>query len=141
MNALTRRERFEDLLPDLFRRFSPPSLFANGDSPAEIRIDVSENDKAYEVRAEVPGVKKEDIRVSVDGNFVSISTEVKTEKEDKSDGGRVLVKETYVGSASRGFSLAHEIEEKDVVARLEDGVLKLTLPNRTNASTHRIAVQ
>jgi HSP20 family protein len=77
----------------------------------------------------------------IDGNFVSISTEVKTEKEDKSDGGRVLVKETYVGSASRGFSLAHEIEEKDVVARLEDGVLKLTLPKRTNASTHRIAVQ
>ncbi len=140
MTALTRRERFEDLLPDFFRRFSQPSLFEEG-RPSEIKIDVTENDKDYQVHAEIPGAKKEDISVSVDGNFVSISAEVRRETESKSDGGRVLVKETYAGSASRGFTLAHEIDEKAVSAKLEDGVLKLTLPKRNNGSTHRITVQ
>ncbi|MGM9488174.1 Hsp20/alpha crystallin family protein [Ideonella sp. YS5] len=140
MTALTRRERFEDLLPDFFRRFGQPSVF-NEQVPGDIKIDVTETDKDYRVRAEIPGAKKDDIRVSVEGNYVSISAEVKKEKEEKSDGGRVLVKETYVGSSSRGFSLAHEIDEKQVVAKLEDGVLKLTLPKRSDASSHQIAIQ
>jgi len=71
---------------------------------------------------------------------LSISTEVKKEKEEKS-GGRVLVKETYFGSASRGFSLPNEIDDKSVVAKLEDGVLKLTLPKRDSAVARSIAIQ
>ncbi|MGM9488233.1 Hsp20/alpha crystallin family protein [Ideonella sp. YS5] len=140
MTALTRRERFEDLLPDFFRRFGQPSAFTE-QVPGDIKIDVTETDKDYRVRAEIPGAKKDDIRVSLEGNYVSISAEVKKEKEEKSDGGRVLVKETYVGRSSRGFSLAHEIDEKQVVAKLEDGVLKLTLPKRSDASSHQIAIQ
>lgn len=107
-----------------------------------VRIDVTENDKDYQVRAEMPGVKKEDIRVSVDGNFVSISTEVKKEKEEKEDKtGRLLVREMYYGSASRGFSLPTEIDAKAVDAKLEDGVLKLTLPKREGAGSRTITVQ
>src|SRR5664280_3587546 len=108
MNALTRLERLEDFMPDFFHRISRP--FALGETIAgDIRIDVTENDKDYEVRAEIPGAKKDDIRVSVDGNFVSISAEVRKVKEEKS-AGRTLIKESYYGSASRGFSLAHEID-------------------------------
>jgi HSP20 family protein len=139
MNALTRFDRLDDLFPDLFRRFARPlSLYEN--APADIRIDVTENDKDYQVRAEIPGAKKEDIRVTVDGSFVSISAEVKKEKEEKS-GGRVILKETYHGGASRGFSLAHEIDSKAVVAKLDDGILKLTLPKREGAAARAIAVQ
>jgi HSP20 family protein len=115
-------------------------LQLSGEMPADIRIDVTENDKDYSVRAEIPGAKKEDIRVSVDGNFVSIAAEVRKEKEEKS-GGRVLVRETYYGSASRGFSLAHEIDAQKVVAKLEDGVLKLTLPKREGSASRSITVQ
>jgi HSP20 family protein len=140
MNALTRRDRFDDLLPEFFRRFARPLQLAD-DMPGEIKIDVTENDKDYEVRAEVPGAKKEDIRVTVDGNFVSISAESRKEKEDKSKGGRVIVTETYYGNVSRGFSLGSEIDDKAVVAKLEDGVLKLTLPKREGASTRTIAIQ
>lgn len=139
MNALTRLERLDDLFPDLFRRLSRP-LQTPTDAPGEIRLDITENDKDYQVRAEIPGAKKEDIRVTVDGNFVSISAEVRKEKEEKS-GGRVLVKETYIGSASRGFSLAHEIDDKAVVAKLDNGVLKLTLPKRDGIGARSIAVQ
>ncbi|MBT9504323.1 MAG: Hsp20/alpha crystallin family protein [Burkholderiaceae bacterium] len=139
MNALTRLERLDDMFPELFRRLGRP-LQLSADGPGDIRIDVTENDKDYQVRAEIPGAKKEDIRVSVDGNYVSISAEVKKEKEEKS-AGRVLLKETYFGSVSRGFSLAHEIDDKEVVAKLEDGVLKLTLPKREGARARAITVQ
>jgi len=110
------------------------------ETPGEIRIDVTEKEKSYEVRAEIPGAKKEDIRVKVEGNFVSISAEVRKDKEEKS-AGRVVLKETYYGSASRGFSLAHEIDAKAVVAKLEDGVLKLTLPKREGSSSKIIEIQ
>lgn len=139
MSALTRLERFDDLLPDLFRRAVRPMALAE-EGPGEIRIDVAEHDKDYQVRAEMPGVKKEDIRVTVDGNYVSISAEARKEKEEKS-GGRVLLKETYFGSASRGFSLAHEIDEKGVIAKLEEGVLKLTLPKSQGSAAREVTIQ
>lgn len=143
MSALTRIDnRFDDLFADFFRRFAPPAAWSGNGASAEIRIDVVENDKDYTVRAEMPGVKKEDIRVSVDGNFVSIAAEVRREKEEKEEkSGRTLVKETYYGSASRGFSLPTEVDAKAVVAKLEDGVLKLTLPKREGAGSRTITVQ
>jgi HSP20 family protein len=139
MNDLARLERLDDLFPDFFRRFSRTVPFSAADAPAEIKLDVTENDKDYQVRAVVPGAKKEDIRVSVDRNYVSITAEVRREKEERS--GRSLLKETYYGSASRGFSLAHEIDDKAVAAKLEDGVLKLTLPKREGAGSRTIAIQ
>jgi HSP20 family protein len=139
MPALTRFDPIDQMFPDFFRRFALPMRLAD-DTPGEIRIDVTEKDKDYEVRAEIPGAKKEDIRVKVEGNFVSISAEVKKDKEEKS-GGRVVLKETYYGSASRGFSLAHEIDAKAVVAKLENGVLKLTLPKRDAGSSKVIEIQ
>ncbi len=139
MSALTRFDPIDQMFPDFFRRFALPMRLAE-DTPGEIRIDVTEKDKDYEIRAEIPGAKKEDIRVKVEGNFLSISAEVKKDKEEKS-GGRVVLKETYYGSASRGFSLAHEIDAKGVVAKLEDGVLKLTLPKREGSSSKTIEIQ
>lgn len=143
MSALTRFDRFDDMFPEMFRRFMKPMATAGFEAPGEIRIDVSENDKGYEVRAEVPGVKKEDIRVSIDGNYVSISAEVKREKEEekKAKGERTFVKELYVGSASRGFSLAHDVDEKAAIAKYEDGVLKLSLPKKQEASSRTLSIQ
>ena len=141
MNALTRFERFDDMFPEMVRRFMRPTQM-NLDTPGEIRVDVSETDKEYQVRAEIPGAKKEDIRISIDRNFVSISTEVKQEKEEKSgNDARSLVKEMYYGSASRGFSLTQEVDEAASVAKYEDGVLKLTLPKRKEASSKTLAIQ
>ena len=141
MNTLTRFERLDDMFPEMVRRFMRPTQ-VNLDAPGEIRVDVSETDKEYQVRAEIPGAKKEDIRISIDRNFVSISTEVKQEKEEKSgNGARSLVKEMYYGSASRGFSLAQEVDEAASVAKYEDGVLKLTLPKRKEVASKTLAIQ
>ena len=138
MNSLTRFER--DFFPEFFRRFSRP-MSLETEAPGEIRIDVTEGEKEYFVRAEIPGAKKDDIRVTVDGNYVSISAEVKREREEKAEkDGRVLLKETYVGSSSRGFTLAHDVDDKTATAKLEDGVLKLTLPKRTGTASRLLPI-
>lgn len=141
MNALTRFERLDDMFPEMFRRFMRPGV-AGLETPGDIRIDVSENDQGYEVRAEVPGVKKEDIRVTIDGNYVSITAETRREKEEKlGKGERTLVKELYYGSCSRSFNLAHDVDDKAAIAKYEDGVLKLSLPKRKEASSKTLAIQ
>jgi len=98
-----------------------------------MKVDVTEDDKQYVVKAEIPGAKKEDVRVSIDGNFVSISAEVKEDKETKGDGERILMRELYHGSLARGFSLSHEINENEAQARFDAGILTLTLPKRAEA--------
>ena len=119
MNALTRFDPFQDFMPEFFRRLAQPIGF-QADMPGDIRIDVSETDKDYLVKAEIPGAKKE------------------TEQKAL---GRVLVRERSYGSTSRAFSLAHEIDDKAVVAKLEDGVLKLTLPKRNGAGAKAIPIE
>lgn len=139
MNALTRFERMNDFFPDFFRGFPRALRLAEG-MPNDIRIDVTETDKQYEVRAEIPGARKEDIKVNVNHNFVSISAEIKREKEEK-QGKRVLMTETYTGMVSRGFTLEHEVDAKEVSAKFEDGVLKLTLPKLEGSGSRTIAVK
>jgi HSP20 family protein len=91
------------------------------------------------VKAEIPGVRKEDIDVRVDGNVVTISAEVKTEREEK-DNGRILRQERHQGYASRSFTLACAVDESKTEARYKDGVLELRLPKKASASTKRISV-
>jgi len=142
MSALTRLDPFEQMLPEMFRRFAQPMRLAGmgTELAGDIRLDVSETPTDYAVRAEIPGAKKEDIRVTVDGNFVNIAAEIRRDKEEKSE-GRVLLKESYHGSVARGFSLAHEVDAGRVEAKFEDGVLKLTLPKRESTGSRTIAVK
>ncbi len=135
MNNLSRFER--ELFPDLFRRFALPAS-VDAEAPGEIRVDVTEQEKEYLVRAEIPGAKKEDIRVQIDRNAVSIRADVKKEQESKQ--GRMLLKETFAGSSSRAFTLAHDIDDRAAIAKLEDGVLTLTLPKRTGAGSKLLPI-
>jgi HSP20 family protein len=137
MNALTRPEKmFDDFFPEFFRRVSRlPAAF---EGPADIRVEVNEDEKGYEVRAEVPGAKKDDIRVAIDGNQVSISTEIKEEKETSSK--RALVRELYYGSCARSFSLPHEVDAKGSSAKLDNGVLTLRLPRATESSSRSLKI-
>jgi HSP20 family protein len=139
MNALTRSDRmFDDFFPEFFRRFSrlPAAAY---EGPADIRVDVKEDDKGYEVRAEVPGAKKDDIRVAIDGNRVSISTEVKEEKETSDK--RTLVKQLYYGSCARSFTLPHEVDAKAASAKYDSGVLTLRLPRASETSSRTIKIE
>jgi HSP20 family protein len=105
----------------------------------QIRIDLSESDKDYTVKAEIPGVKKEDIDVRIDGNQVTISAEVKQDKEEKKD-GRLLRSERRYGYASRSFMLDNTVDQSAADAKYSNGVLELKLPKKAPSSAKRLTI-
>jgi HSP20 family protein len=141
MATLTRfDEAFDDLLRGFFVR---PVSFEGSHSqvpPAQFRVEVSENEQAYSIKAELPGVKKEDISISIDGDQVAISAEVKNEKEVK-DGERVLRSERYYGKLYRAFALGQPVDENAAGAKYTDGILDLTLPKKAATQAKRIEIQ
>ncbi|MDT3705577.1 MAG: Hsp20/alpha crystallin family protein [Thiobacillus sp.] len=136
---LTRFDPFVDL-DDLFKGFLVRPMLVEGQPQMQIKMDLKEDDKAYTVRADIPGVKKEDIQVSIEGNQVSISAETKIEKEEK-QGEKVLRSERYVGKVARNFTLASEVDEASAEAKYSDGVLELTLPKKAAGSAKKLAVK
>ena len=137
MSNLIRRDPLDDLFRGFFVR--PVEYGSQPDAPA-VKIDVKEQENGYLVLAEIPGVKKEDIDVAVDGAVVSISAE-RREEQDVKEGERVLRTERYVGKVSRSFQLAQEIDEAQVTAKYTDGVLELALPKKAATQARRIAIQ
>jgi HSP20 family protein len=136
---------FDPALGDNFettlRRFFSPTVFEPDTRNLQMRIDVSEKDDAYLVKADIPGVKKEDINVRIDGNVVQIDAESKQEKDTRDSAGKVLRSERYYGTISRTFSLAQDVDDERVKARYSDGVLNLELPKRSTPATKKIAIQ
>ena len=133
---LSRPNLFGD---DFFKGFSLRPIFEQQELAPQIRLDVSEDDKAYSVKAEIPGVKKEDIKVSVDGNQVSISAEIKKEQEEK-EGAKLIRSERYYGSVSRSFTLAQDVDQGKACAKYNDGVLDLTLPKKAGSTARNLSV-
>src|SRR5690606_39629768 len=129
MTRLSVYDPFADVFPELFRGVFQPVAGGAESGGLEIRLDVKETEGQYEVQAEMPGVKKEDIQVQIDGNRVAIQAEVKRESEQK-EGERVLRSERYYGSVARSFMLANEVDEAKASARFDNGVLSLTLPKK-----------
>jgi HSP20 family protein len=139
MANITRYDPFGDL-DDFFKGFFVRPVAFEGEKAMQIKVDVKENDGAYTVHADIPGVKKEDIHVTVEGNMVSISAETKSEKEEKK-GEKVIRSERYVGKVSRSFSLGSDIDEAKAQAKYTDGVLELTLPKKTSSASKKLAVE
>jgi HSP20 family protein len=104
-----------------------------------MKIDVTKAEDTYTVKAEIPGVKKDDIQVSIDGNEVTISGEIKRESEEKK-GEEVLRSERYYGKVSRSFTLPHDVDESKVVAKYAEGVLKLTLPMKIKSASKKVTI-
>ncbi|SCK28176.1 heat shock protein Hsp20 [Variovorax sp. HW608] len=123
------------------RRFFPPTVFEGEPAPLKMRIDVTENEKAFNVKADIPGVKKEDISIKVDGHIVSIDAETKSEKETRGEGDKVLRSERYYGSISRTFSLGQDVDDTKVQAKYADGVLTLELPKKAPATASKIVIE
>jgi HSP20 family protein len=140
MSRLSVYDPFAEVFPELFRGFFQPTARGSDDGALEVRLDVKESEGEYQVQAEMPGVKKDDIHVQIDGNRVSIGAEVKRESEQK-EGERVLRSERYYGSVGRSFQLASEIDESAASAKFEDGVLKLTLPKKQVPTAKRLQIR
>lgn len=129
-----------DPLDDFFRGFFVrPVEMGNLPEAPSIKIDVKEQERVFVVHAEMPGIRKEDIHVVIDGPTVSISAERQQEKDVK-EGERVLRTERYFGKVSRGFQLGQDIDDAAASAKFTDGVLELTLPKKAATQSKRLAI-
>jgi HSP20 family protein len=138
-----RFDPFNELVDDLFKGFLVrPVAYEGGrnDVVPRMKVDVAEKNGAYIVTAELPGVKKEDIQVTIDGSGVSLSAEVKREKEVTQD-ERVLHAERIFGKVPRSFTLPQEVDEAKAEAKFRDGVLELTLPKKAAAARKQVTIQ
>src|SRR5512134_2946945 len=123
MVNITRFNPLEDAFENLFSGMQVwlPNRETRAVAPTQFRMDVTENDKEYRVMAELPGVKKEEISITINGNEVAVSAEVKQEKVLK-NGDTVLCAERFYGTMKRAFSLGQEVDEASAQAKYNDGV-------------------
>lgn len=136
---------FEPALSDpfetMFKRFMAPVRLEMENGSLDIRLDVAEMDGIYKVRADLPGVKKEDIHVRIDGNIIQIDAEVKADPTQQASGVKLLRSERLQGAVSRAFSVAQAVDDTKSSAKYEDGVLTLELPKKATATAKKIAIQ
>jgi HSP20 family protein len=125
---------------ELFRGFLRPVRAGEGEGPRSIKVDVRETDAGFVVHAEIPGVTKNDIHVTIEGNQVTIGAETKREVEKK-EGERVLRTERYFGSLFRSFTLPAEIDQTTSEARYENGVLELKLAKKAAVAARKLSIQ
>lgn len=143
MASITRYDPFNDLVDDIFKGFVVRPVALEGaarDVLPRVKVDVAEKNGAYKVTAELPGVKKDDIHVSIDGPQVTLEAEVKREKEATQD-ERVLHTERVFGKVTRSFTLPQDVDESKAEAKFRDGVLELTLPKKQAAARKQISIQ
>jgi HSP20 family protein len=147
MANITRFDPFNDLVDDLFKGFFVRPVAYEGRGPfgyesglPRVKVDVAESNGAYTVTAELPGVRKEDIQVAIDGAQLTLAAEVKREKEvTKED--RALHAERTFGKVTRSFTLPQEVDEAKAEAKYRDGVLELKLPKKAAAQRKQISIQ
>lgn len=146
-NTLTHFDPFREVMrlsaprgiEELMRDFPLSTALRGIESERQIRIDVTETDQAYLVKADMPGYKKEDIKIAVDGSMVSISATMQGQ-EEKTEGNTVY-SERYSGSQYRSFTLPQEVDDTQTEAKYQDGVLNLTLPKKPGTARKQITVQ
>lgn len=126
-------------IEDFLRDFPVSSALRGIGAERAIRLDVAETEQAYTVKADMPGFKKDDINVAIDGNRVSISATMQEEKEETTGG--TLYSERLSGSQYRSFSLPQEVDDTRTEAKYQDGVLHLTLPKKAGTAHKQITVQ
>lgn len=138
---ITRNPLFDSLFEDMTPGFFMRPLHGDGlPTAGQIKIDVSEKDNTFYVNAEIPGVAKEDIDLSISGDMVSISAEIEQHDEQK-EGNKVLRSERYVGSVSRSFQLPDKVKVDEAEASYENGVLKLVLPKQTGSERKKLEIK
>ncbi|MEY3200997.1 MAG: hypothetical protein RIR70_547 [Pseudomonadota bacterium] len=137
LSDIARLDPFTDI-NDMFRSMMGRPAWRMAEPEPMMRLDVSEQDREYLLHAEIPGVKKDDIHVSIEGARVSISAEVKREKEET--GLRSVRRECYQGKVARSFMLDQEVDAAEATAKYENGCLELRLPKKGGAKLKELKV-
>ncbi len=123
----------ENLFDDLFDDFTRPAkrvVKYNAPSASVMSTDVKENDSGYELHIELPGYKKEDVKAELKDGTLTISASTKKENDEKDENGKYIRRERYCGNCSRSFYVGDAIEQEDIKAKFEDGILKVFVPKK-----------
>ena len=121
---------FDDFDRDFFRGFGRPEHMLYGkNAPRMMKTDVKETDEGYELAVDLPGFKKEEIRLDLNNGYLTISTEKSLENKEEKH-GKMLRQERYSGTMQRSFYVGENLTEEDVKAKYEDGVLTVCLPRK-----------
>lgn len=122
---------FAESLFDDFMDFSFPRMgraVQNGNTQNVMRTDVKETDQGYEIDMDLPGFKKEDVKVQLKDDYLTIQAVKDANSDQKDSDGKYIRRERFNGSVSRSFYVGNKVTEEDIHAKFEDGILKLTLP-------------
>ena len=122
---------FDDFDRDFFRGFRTPERMLYGkNTPHMMKTDVRETESGYGLDMDLPGFKKDEIKLELNNGTLTVSTQKSVEKKDEGKDGKMLRQERYAGSMSRSFYVGDHVTEEDVKARFEDGVLRLSIPKK-----------
>lgn len=142
MSELTLFNR--NFLRDFFNDHSSPSFFIHpfhrNALKEDFKVDIKESKETYQIYAELPGIKKEDLHVTVDSGVLTISAETKQQNQETKD-GKVIHSERYYGSVSRSFQLPTAIDQTTSEAKYENGMLQLVLHKKTSITSNRIEIK
>ena len=135
----TLARRWGDDFDSLFENFLRPLAEETVNEGLSPRLDVVEHDNEFVLQAEMPGIKKDDIEITLENGVLTISGESKSEKEERG-GERIVRQERRYGKYVRSLRLGKEIDEKNVKANYKDGILELVLPKSEEVKPKKISV-
>ena len=140
----TVEDGFGRLVESMFEDFFAPMALNAGrrldEGTGVPRLDLVETDQAYELQAEMPGVEKDDVKVAIDRQRVTIEGECRKANERR-EGENVVYSERSARRFMRSFTLPSEVDDAAAQAKLENGVLHLTLPKKQGGTVRRIDIQ
>ncbi|WP_306397634.1 Hsp20/alpha crystallin family protein [Telluria beijingensis] len=137
-NEITRFEPFRNM-DEFFNDLRMVPGWRGPEAQPRIRVDVAETEQAYTLKAEIPGVNKDDIKVAVEGNQVTLTAEVRQEKDEKTE--NTLRSERYFGVQTRSFTLPQDVDDANAQAMYKDGILELTLPKKPGTARRQLQIQ
>lgn len=135
-NEITKREENYGLFDPFFADFFdfPRANFKVGNT---LRTDIKETDNNYELQIEMPGYKKENVNIDLKDGYLVVSAEHKQESEQKDENGAFIRRERSYGTQTRSYYVGKQINEDDILASLENGVLKIVVPKKKEAETKK----
>ena len=135
---------FDDVDRDMEREFNSLTkrnpLFGKN-AKRLMKTDVRETDKSFEVSVDLPGIKKEDIELSLRDGYLTISADKGMEKSTEDKKGRLIRKERYTGAMERSFFVGEDLTEEDITAKFDNGVLKLSIPKKEEKKPEHKAIK
>ncbi len=128
MNSIFGESLFDDFFDDFARPMRMTSRFNS--TNGIMRTDVKESDAGYELDIDLPGCKKENVKAELKNGYLTINAETSQNNDQKDENGKYIRRERYYGTCSRSFYVGEEVQQEDIKARFEDGIMKVSVPKK-----------